>query len=181
VKKQSSKKRKIFSCLFLFFALIAVGGSSQAASRKLYFALANNFNSQCNPDYQSINQGTSPANYYYGNAVRPKSPSKVTDLNLPSFGVDSTVYTSAVNLQEANCNDLINQNYQANLHGLFYEISEKHLPTAQVSLVIHPLPNEPDVSQSESVSEIPIPGAIWLFGTAMVGMYGLGKRKFVKV
>jgi hypothetical protein len=182
MKKQSSKKRKIFSCLALFFTLIAIGGSSQAASRKLYFGLANNFRSQCNPDYQSINQGNgSPANYTYGKTARPKSNNKVTDINLPSFGVDNTFYTSAVNLQETNCNGFINQIYQANLQSLFYDISEWRFPTSQAPLVINPMPKEADVFQDKSVSEIPVPGAIWLFGTAMVSMYGLKKSKLVKV
>ncbi|CAG7855760.1 hypothetical protein MCAMS1_00002 [biofilm metagenome] len=182
MKKQSSKKRKIFSCLALFFSLIAIGSSSQAASRKLYFALANNFASQCNPDYLSNNQGTgSPTNYNYGKKTRPKLNNKITDINLPSFSVDNTFYTSAVNLQETNCNGLIYQNYQPNLLSLFYDISEWRFPTSQIPLVTSPMPKGTDVPQSESVSEIPVPGAIWLFVTAMVGIYGLRKPRLVKV
>ncbi|MBM4207142.1 MAG: hypothetical protein FJ190_03660 [Gammaproteobacteria bacterium] len=58
MKKQSSDQRKYIASLVLFFTLIGMGGDLSAATKRLYFSLANNFdsqyvgNSQCNPNTQ---------------------------------------------------------------------------------------------------------------------------------
>jgi hypothetical protein len=183
VKKQSSNMRKIFPCLLLIFVSVGVGSNLYAASRKIYFAQANGFNSQCSPDYQSITQPSgAPNSYMYGNTVRAK-PQKTgnADQELPSFGVDTTVYASSVNLQETNCSSYINQNNQANPNNLFYDVWERIVPGAPVSLIVNPISKENAPPPNNGISEIPAPAALWLFGSATFGMYFLRKRKQVKV
>ena len=34
-----------------------------------------------------------------------------------------------------------------------------------------------DITVSDSLSPVPVPAAVWLFGTALVGLFGFGKRR----
>lgn len=189
MKKQSSDQRKIFSSLVLFFTLLGIGTDLSAATRRFYFSLASNFDSQyngsyqCNPNYQPGSRALSgPINTAKSKVLKAKQlKATVAMANLPRFGVNNTTFGISYNLQDSYCGDFYSQNNRAYLTTLFNNAWQGIESFTDFSQTLTPATTVNNLSANIANTETPIPAAVWLFSSAMIGLLGIARRKRINV
>lgn len=175
MKKQRRDLRKKFAEFIVFLALIASGGNLSAATRHVYFAMTTDYgvqsNNQCSPGYlPAVPLTGAPVN-----PVKVRQPRFVYPWQqLPSYGITAAFYGLSFNQQGGSCDNYSYTNNQVNQNSLYYSAWAGVDTTSFVSPIVN-------LSLRNVSPEMPLPAAIWLFGSAVVGMFGLGKRKQVKL
>lgn len=205
MKKQNSIMRKLMASGVLFASALFGASNTQAAPVKYYASQVISFSSQWSSNDWSAAQALGvPNTFGYGDIPTAWAPGPANGtLEFLTLGF-SQLYATGVTIRETYGNGFVKKIELLDLSNIFHTVWEGIDPSQPGSPVdffvdwgqTNYLSNgiriwvdtnhdlnaweEIDSVQIHGVSEVPVPAAVWLFGSAMAGVFGFGKRKQVK-
>lgn len=205
MKKQNSLVRKLIASAALMASALFAAERAQAAPLNFYASQVLGFSSQWSSGAWSASQALgAPNTFNYGDIATAWAPAPMNGgLEFLTLGF-SQLYATGVTIRETYGNGFVRKIELLDLNNIFHAVWEgvdPSQPGSPVDFFVnwgqtnflskgikiwvdtnHDMRawEEIDSVEIHGVSEVPVPAAVWLFGSAMVGMFGFGKRKQFK-
>lgn len=202
MKKQRSFMHRLIAS-GVFIASTLAGQNLQAAPLNLYATNVIDYSSQWSGSSWSAAQALgTPNTFAYGDIATAWAPLPINgSLQFITVGFNQAIYATGATIRETYGNGFVTQIDLLDLNNIFHTVwqgidpSQPGAPVdflavwAQTNYLVNGIRvwvdtdhnqnawEEIDSIQLHGVSEVPVPAALWLFGSALAGLAGFGKRK----